>query len=1330
MPKKRIKPSTRGVKEPILQIQVNHFNNEKLPTFEVNIQGEKMVALLDNCSSLNLIDLAVIKKINRTWEINEKINQLTSMGGLVHTLGNINLKVWLANRCFLVKFGVIEKWELDTPLILGLPFIKNNGVDYLGKNNILRIQGTNVQRTDPKKFQKIIATLMSTETLKPNEYKLVHAEIDKTVEGIVVIIGVETPEIKVESGISETTDKKICMVLSNIGKNEIQIPAGTKLAKVLTTKICHKNEKTKLDWSHTNLQHLSKENSDKIKSLVEKNSDCFAKNPTEITGMKKVEPFKIIVNDASKVKAKPYLVPEALKNELENQISELLKGAIIRPSRSPYSSPVVLVKKKDKTVRMCIDYRALNKVTLEDRYPLPLINSVLEELGGNKIFSSLDCYSGYFQMLIHPESIPYTAFITQNGLYEFLRLPFGLVNAPAEFQRTMNKILQGLPFVRCYLDDILIASKSVNEHLIHLEAVFIRLREYNVKLKLSKCQFGQFETKYLGHIITGEGVKIDTEKFKAIENFPAPTTVLELQSFIGLATYYARFIPHFADSLEPLFRLLKKDVEYKWEKEQQDAFQQMKTNLITEQILVYPDFIEEFFLFTDASILGLGGVLCQKDKETGCMRPISYYSRALKGAEARYSATELELLALVYCCKKAKPYLFGRKFTIFCDHQALIYLIKTKDMTSRLAKFALKLLEYRFVVIHLPGKVNKIADALSRIDWSKVENEVFQDKLAICSLQIKKAQDLVDEKEVEISQKINNSTKIIFKSIVDGKGQGYQIQDKLIYRITENGTRRIIVPIEDRELIKKIIFSYHDTMLGGHLGLEKTKFNIQSRFIWAGMTGDIGRHVKNCKTCQKIKFKPHTKRSLERYPIPNYPFEYCSIDLKGPLPITESGNRYILVFIDWYSRYAEAIALANKEASTVARALVNGCFCRHGFPKFMLTDRGKEFENDLLDEICKLLGIKKLRTTPYHPESNGLIERFNRTLGQLLMAFTQSRAGDWDQYLQLLMFTYRSTIHSATRETPFYALYFRDIAGPNNINVLRPYSEEDDFANEVSKVLKSTRELIRLNLGKSKDKQEKLRDTIKKDEIFAVGDLIMFYDKGKVTNKLKLGAQGPFRITSFQGRNVVNICRESNPLDVKTVHLEHCKKYNEEAETSTEIGLSMQAQPTQENIDIVTSGNERVNLQDQVAKLPEPVVNKQVRAPYTKRVKGLPPTRISERIAKNADENLAKKTQQGFFDGYMDYVLGRGAHKTVPNTDPSEYSPPNLLEGNINIESGPENETENNSDSEQVTSESEHSLEINSNSNLDIYESPINTFTEYRETPREDTSPDSPLFSD
>lgn len=643
------------------------------------------------------------------------------------------------------------------------------------------------------------------------------------------------------------------------------------------------------------------------------------------------------------ISVKPYRLPESHREVITKTIKELLASDIISPSNSPWNAPLLVVPKKsdgscEKDWRVVVDYRKLNEATIGDAYPIPNIIDILDRLGNSQYFSTIDLASGYHQIEVDPSDRHKTAFSTNFGHYEFNRMPFGLKGAPATFQRLMNQLLTGLVGSKCfvYLDDIIVVGKTFQEHKNNIIDVFNKLRDAKLKIKPSKCHFLKQEINFLGHIITNKGIKPDPSKIEVVKNYPIPKNIKDIQSFLGLANYYRRFIKDFSKVAQPMTALLKKNVKYNWCEKCDTAFNTLKNLLTTPPILQYPDYSEEFIVTTDASQTALGAVLSQG--EIGKDRPICFNSRTLNKAESRYSTIERELLAIVWAIHTYRPYLFGVRFTVVTDHKPLVWMYSLKDPSSRLLRWQIKIAEYDFQVVYKPGKYNSNADALSRrpLAINKVLTRQALNNIATNSDSVSKAD-----------------------------------EDQPIQFLTD-----------EREQ-NRIVKQFHSAPLGGHQGTTRTLKRLKNYYKWENMETDVKNFIDNCELCQRNKFGRYTKEPMKITTTASKPFEKVFLDIVGPLtPKSHSNNSYVLTFQDDLTKFSEAIALENAEAYTVAEAFVTRIICIHGIPQIVLTDQGTNFLSDVFKNVCKLLKIKKVQTTPYHPQTNGALERSHRTLAE------------------------------------------------------------------------------------------------------------------------------------------------------------------------------------------------------------------------------------------------------------------------------------------------------------------------------------------------------------
>ena len=713
-------------------------------------------------------------------------------------------------------------------------------------------------------------------------------------------------------------------------------------------------------------------------------------------------------------------VPEALKDSINCEVNRMLEQNIIRPSSSPWSSPVVMVQKKDGSWRFCIDYRKLNSVTHRDAYPLPRIDATLDSLTGCQYFTTLDLAAGYWQVGLEEGDKEKTAFTTRQGHFEFNVMPFGLTNAPATFQRLMECTLAGLTHEQCliYLDDIIVFSSSFPTHLERLRNVFTALRQANLQLKLSKCSFGQKEVQYLGHIVSATGIKPDPRKIEAVSCYPAPGSVRELKQFLGLTSYYRKFIPNYAHIAEPLYKILRGPKKlFTWTTSCQQAFDHLKSKLVQPPVLGYPDFSIPFILHTDAFETAVGAVLSQCTD--GHERVVSYWSRQLTKAERNYSTIEREALAVIGAIKEFYPYLYGFNFQLVTDHNPLTSLRDIKDVGGRLARWILYLQQFNFTWEHRAGKHHSNADAMSRLPPTNPVLGVFQQLSP--NIDGIKTDQHTDEILSPIISALSNRSPLP-ADVAPGLRRSI-LEDGVLCRrfhpsSSTEGYLQVVIP----DTLKSVVLEQLHNQ-SGHLGIHKTLEKVKERFYWPGYESDTTTWIQECKECQKRNQPQPAQQAPLGTLNSSYPFEKVSWDIMGPLPVTSSGNKYIIVITDIFSKWVEAFPIQSTDTQTLATIFVNEVICRYGTPSYLHSDQGTNFTSNLMAAVCDLLGIEQTRTSSYHPQGNGQVERFNRTLEAMLAKVVSDHQRDWDSHLPRVLFAYRTAIHETTGFTPFHVTW-------------------------------------------------------------------------------------------------------------------------------------------------------------------------------------------------------------------------------------------------------------------------------------------------------------------
>lgn len=856
----------------------------------------------------------------------------------------------------------------------------------------------------------------------------------------------------------------------------------------------------------------------------------------------------IITMNEVPVRKRAYKVSVEKQQFIESQIQELLENGIIRTSTSPWASPVVVVQKKDGGSRFCVDYRGLNAKTHLDAYPMPQIQDILESFHGASVFSTLDLKSGYWQLEMDVDSIQKTAFVTSSGLYEFLRMPFGLKNAAASFQRLMEHVLREVKgkFCMVYIDDIVIYSRTISEHLQHLRKVFACLYKAGLSLNLKKCNFIQKSLSFLGHIITSEGVETDAAKVSAVELFPIPETLKEVQRFLGMAGWYHRFIPQFSEKAAPLHALKQKNVTWKWTEQCQQAFDTIKQDLIQAPILATPDATKSFRVQTDASDVGLGAVLTQETD--GEEHVIAYASRLLRGAEKAYSVSEKECLAVVWAVEKWRHYLEGRSFEVVTDHAALTWAFQHPKPSSRLIRWTIRLQGFHFTVKYRKGQCNVVPDVLSRSPMVSEDTLLIATAIKthspLCNLPIDLSQiAMAQSKDVEIQELITKAGK---QTTLDLTRVHYVVENGFLFRSVPDGKKgqklQLIIP----SALRQSFLQYaHDNPLSGHFGRLKTLLRLLETVYWPSIRSDVWQYCKECQTCQK--YKPSTTKAaglLQNTPVVEPGF-MLGIDLMGPFPKSSRQNEYLLVIVDYFTKWVELFPLRSARAPHISKILIDEIFTRWGTPAYLVSDRGTQFTSHLLNLVCKQWGVVQKLTTAYHPQTN-LTERVNRNLKTMIASYVEDHHRQWDRWLAEFRFAMNSAWHESTGFTPAEVALGRKLKGPleRALHQLpNPNSQAYTLRERQSELVSSVRE----NVRRAQSKQKLYYDQRHKPVLFHVGDIVWVRthplskaDEG-FTAKLSPKWKGPAKIVRKLGPVNYQVVFDADPDVVDSYHVQNLK---------------------------------------------------------------------------------------------------------------------------------------------------------------------------------------------
>ena len=928
-------------------------------------------------------------------------------------------------------------------------------------------------------------------------------------------------------------------------------------------------------------------------TLLAKHVKTFPAPGTPITGRTEAVMHDIDTGSTRPIRCNPRkLSPKKIKIQQE-LVDKMLEEGQIEHSVSAWSAPTVLVTKKDGTTRFCVDYRRLNNSTKKDAFPLPRIDDSLNSLSGQSWFSTLDLASGYWQVKLSEDAKPKTAFATHSGLFQFAVMPFGLCNAPATFERLMSQVMRGLHWKRClvYIDDILVFGHDFESALESLELVLIRVAEYGLQLKSTKCNLFRSSVPFLGHIVGRAGLECDPSKVSAVANWIPPTNTKGVREFLGFTGYYRRFVPDYSTVAQPLVRLLGKDCKFHWTDACQVAFMALRALLIKAPVLAFPKEDLPYIVDTDASDYGIGGVLSQCIE--GTEHVIAYYSKSLNPAQQKYCTTRRELLAVVATLDHFKGYVWGPKFLVRTDHAALVWLKNLKNIQGMLARWLAKLQQFHFDIIHRPGAQHGNADGLSRcpqcdrgtcapikisvtsdpeqpyasscvgssLDSELIPLESGETCMAAVMLTQSANSKLITEAQMTdiditivrswfIARKFPARTQEFapashdLKSYWIGRKSLFLDDNNILWRNRSEKSLRaqLVVP---RSLRDTVFNDSHHTTYGGHFGITHTHSKLQLHYFWPGMSDFVRDRISACHKCVARKSPVNRHHPMGHVPVSGK-FERVAMDLLDVSVISAKGFKYILVVCDYFTKYTEAYPLKDKTARSVVDALMDVWLPRYGFPLFLHSDQGKEFDNVMIHQLSELLGTVKTKTTPYHPRSDGLVERFNRTLLAMLAMFVSQEHDNWDDLLPFMMLAYNTTVHTSTGYTPYRLVFGDECNLPGNLvhRELRadpPPGDPGTYASWVQQALYESYDEVRAQQQRATHRQKRNYDSKAVARAFPINCWTLRYYPPARKNKLCSPWIGPYKVVRAPMEWVVGIQLNADARIIY-VHMDDLKR--------------------------------------------------------------------------------------------------------------------------------------------------------------------------------------------
>jgi len=1174
-------------------------------------------------------DICIIKEsfIKTTEHLNKNFTyNLFGIGdGSIPTLGCIENTLHFSKFSITHDFHVVDSsFPIPCDGIIGLDFIKNHScnLDYHENDTdwfIIRPHFTPQNEYleifhSPKPnsislparaevVRKINVKSQEDDILIPNQ------EIAQGVYIANTIVSKNSPFVK----ILNTNNKNILIENPSIATESLN-----DYHVISIDKIADNDERKKQILSKIS-QNCPLQYKKKLLELCSNFTDVFATESDKVT-CNNFYTQKLRLKDETPVYIKNYRVPHSQKPEIEKHITKMLEDDIIEPSASEYNSPILLVPKKslpnssEKRWRLVVDYRQVNKKLMSDKYPLPRIDDILDQLGRAKTFSCLDLVSGFHQIQLDEKSRDITSFSSSQGSFRFKRLPYGLKIAPNSFQRMMALAFAGLGPGRAflYMDDLIVLGCSESHMLSNLKEVFKICRKTNLKLHPEKCIFFSPEVTFLGHKCTNEGILPDDSKFEKILNYPRPTNSDEVRRFVAFMNYYRRFIPKFSYYSIHLTRLTRKKVPFIWTEDCEKAFLYLKNSLLSPKILKYPDFDKEFCITTDASKIACGAILSQN--YNGTQLPVAFASRSFTKGESNKSVIEQELTAIHWALNFFKPYIYGKKFLVKSDHKPLTYLFTLKNPSSKLTRMRLDLEEFDFTVEYIKGKNNCGADALSRIDFGQIKQikdenaQVFQVLTRSKSMQNPISQNVPNKKLINQSSrapnvyetvtfigvkklpclKFNEKSREII--ILKGKKQLVKVDlsdlivnkkialEQLFLRLEKSvdnigfknlqisknnelfnyttlnefkneGNKHLKIvtialtptietvtsPTKKFEILKQF---HKDPITGGHCGISRCLSKIKRQYVWKNLSKDVKNFVKNCDVCKKNKSGLKSKEPLIKTPTPEKAFDRIQVDTIGPLPKTAFENEYAVTIMCELTKFLITVAIPNKSAKNVAKAIVENCILIFGPVKEIISDMGSEYKNQVLLEICHLLKIEHRTSTAYHHQTMGMIERNHRTLNEYLRSYVASDKSDWDQWLKFYTYCYNTTPSSVHGYAPFELVFGKS---PTVFEFLKnnkvdPVYNIEAYDKELKFRLQEAQKRAFEFIEKAKHLSKKYYDRDSNAQNIKINDKIFLKDEA--SHKLDSVYKGPYKVLDVD--NLGN-CKIKIGTKEKIVHKNRIK---------------------------------------------------------------------------------------------------------------------------------------------------------------------------------------------
>lgn len=1182
----------------------------------INTNGRHLWALIDSGADFSLMKEGVaVGTLNPSTRSRPAGTAVGAGGEVLNILGTEVLDFSIRDKVFCCRMAVVRGLIYD--VILGRDFCCQNGTILDDKQGILYVgdMALPLPTYDEIRPLRSRATTSTVVIVPPRSEQIVWAKLEP-IDGHLLhhptspIAGVlepakmktDTGDLVISRAVARVDDDLMVPVrMANIGATEIRMVEGEELGTVFTLRgdgegiyqVCEDDDpaddETQDDVGRDpelavdlDGNDFSAEGERKLRLLVGEYDSIFSRGPNDIGRTHLVE-HHIDTGDAEPVKQRPRRVPWRLRDQVESQKEQMLKDGVIEESNSPWCSPIVMAKKKDGTFRFCVDLRALNKVTKGFSHPLPTVQDSLDSLAGAKFFSTLDMASGYWQVGLDESAKEKTAFTTGRGLHQFTVMPFGCKNAGPTYQKLMELVISGMDAKSClvYLDDVILFNQTEEDHLRDLAEVFARIKKAGMKLKPSKCSLARKEVRFLGHLVSRDGVRPDPHNTQKVSLWPRPEAAEDLRSFLGLCGYYSRFIPNYAEVTKPLRETLDRPGVLEWTERMVEAFAALKSKLTSSPVLALPSFRGVFRLATDACQSSVGSVL--SEVVGGEEKVVAYASKVLSKSERRWPTYDKELWAVVWSIRHFRQYLVGSSFEVVTDHKPLSNLPQSvaveKDATGRRGRWAIELSSYEFVVSHKKGSDHTNADALSRRpnndSGEEVEARTVEDHEGHRSITVT-TDGWFEKRDLKSEQELDPVLSVVRRWVQDSSPPNKEEARKLSWELRllarsfdrlsivdgvlgmdrhHNGVAgfRILLPGSLKQNLLELL---HDHTCSGHLGTRRTTDRVLEKWYWPGAYGDVRVYCETCEACQRRSRPVPARKAVQVHEPVSSPFERVAMDITE-LPMSSKGHKFALVVMDYFTKFVRIFPMKDQRAETVADCLMQWV-CDFGVPERLHTDQGRQFESSVFQTLCRRLGIQKTRTTPYHPQSDGMVERFNRTMKDMLAKCIDSDGTNWDQQTAALAMAYNSSKHASTGFSPFFLAYGREVRAPAKamLSAAPPPITIRTFVADRERLLAQTFRRVADYTGENMEKAERVKP--REAEVFNEGQRVWLTDPAAHvggSKKLAYKYKGPYTIVqSVGGSNqprVVWKIRSERGKEIN-VHSDRLKLYKVPSRTDEE----------------------------------------------------------------------------------------------------------------------------------------------------------------------------------